>query len=480
MSGKAAAILGFPRSTPRSLTMTVAVTSLAFFIVQLDGAVLNVAIVEIGRSYGSSVTDLPWVINAYTLVYAALLLSAGAISDRVGARPTFIWGFAIFVAASVACALSPTAGTLITARAAQGVGAALLVPSSLALINQVCGDDAATRSRAVGLWAAAAGIAVAVGPIVSGLLVSYLGWRSIFLVNVPIGFFGIWMTLRSVEITPRPVTPRRFDWGGQILVAVALFALIGAIIEAGPRGWSSPVVGLGFLGGAIALAAFAYVESHIAEPILPLSFFRQRTFSSVILIGFVASFCMFGLVFGLAVYFQNVLHYTAVETGLAFVPFALTIAAGNVVAGRAAAFINSRVIILGGLLIAAAGCAYLSRISADTSYLTMLPEQLILRLGIAFVVPAMTAVMLASIAKVRSGVASGALTTVRQAGAAAGVALYGALMAVDAVAGLQTAIMISAIMLAVAAAVAAAGVRADRQSASPAAPGPHVGLFARD
>jgi DHA2 family methylenomycin A resistance protein-like MFS transporter len=254
--------------------MTVAATSLGFAMVRLDGSIVNVALPRMGASFGVDISALQWVVNAYTLALASLLLSAGALSDRIGARRAFVWGFGLFTAGSLVCALAPSAGTLIAARAGQGAGAALLLPCSLALLNHACGDDRAARARSIGFWAAAGGVGVTVGPVLGGLLVSTLGWPSIFLVNLPIGLIGIWLTLGfTKEIDPAP-SGKRLDLAGQILAIVALTALTAGVIEAGPLGWQAPLVVTGLIVAGVAAMGFVVVEARSAAPIIPLSLFR--------------------------------------------------------------------------------------------------------------------------------------------------------------------------------------------------------------
>jgi DHA2 family methylenomycin A resistance protein-like MFS transporter len=188
-------------SDPAALPITILATSLGFVVVQLDGSILNVALPQIGISLGTSVDGLQWTVDAYFLVFAVLLLSAGVLSDRMGARRAFVSGFAVFPVASLACTLAPSPAVLIGARAVQGASAALLVPCSLALLNSACGDDAGVRARAIGIWTAAGAAGSAAGPVLGGLLVGFVGWRSIFLVNLPIGLIGIWLTLRFIDRT---------------------------------------------------------------------------------------------------------------------------------------------------------------------------------------------------------------------------------------------------------------------------------------
>src|ERR1700691_776731 len=258
---------GLYRSLPIT---TVAVTSLGFLLVQMDGSVLNVALSEIGNALRTGINDLQWTVDAYFVAFAVLLLSAGSLSDRWGARRAFVTGFAVFSAASLACGLAPNAPALIAAPAVQGVGAALLVPCSLALLNGACGSDAGIRARAVGLWTAAGGLGIAMGPILGGLLIGLLGWRSIFFVNLPIGAAGIWLAIRFLD-QPAPAQRKHgFDLTGQTLIALAILGVVGAIIEAGPSGWHSPLVLSGLVFAIAAGAGFIVVERKASDPAVPI------------------------------------------------------------------------------------------------------------------------------------------------------------------------------------------------------------------
>lgn len=442
---------------PRRLPMIVAATSLGFGTVRVDGSIVNVALAQIGDSLLTSSAGLQWVVDAYTLALASLLLSGGALGDRIGARRVFACGFALFTAASLGCLLAPSVAVLIMARAAQGVGAALLLPCSLALLNHACGDDEGARAQAIGLWAAAGGVGVTAGPVLGGLLVSTLGWQSIFLINLPIGLIGIWLALTFAEETTP--TQRGFDLAGQTLAIVGLTFLTAALIEAGPLGWQAPLVDGALFVASAAAIGFIVVEARSAAPMLPLSLFRNANFSAATVIGFIVSLTIFGLVFLLGLYFQQVLAYSPAQTGLAFVPFGVMTMIANVAAGWFGARAGARPVLIFGLLTAAAGYVLLRDIDATTSYASMLPGQLIIRLGIALSVPAMTAVMLSSVDRSRSGMASGVLNAFREAGSAVGVALFGTLTIDGAVGGLHTAIVLSAILLGAAAMVAMATVR---------------------
>jgi MFS transporter, DHA2 family, methylenomycin A resistance protein len=263
-------------SSPSSLAkaLALAAMSLGLGVVQLDITIVNTALSSIGISLGGSVAELQWVVTAYTIAFAAFILTAGALGDRLGAKRIFIAGFAIFTLASLACALAPSAMFLIAARAVQGLGAAILVPNSLTLLNHAYADPKA-RGRAVGIWAAGAAAALTAGPFVGGVLIALVGWRLIFLVNLPIGAAGLWLAWRYAEETPR-LAQREIDLPGQIAAITALGTLAGALIEGGALGWSHPLVIMGFAGAAVIGLLFVWREARAPQPMLPLSLFRHR------------------------------------------------------------------------------------------------------------------------------------------------------------------------------------------------------------
>ena len=264
----------------RAAWKIVGVCGIAAFVVQLDGSVLNVALPQIGRSFGVPLAVLQWVVDAYWLLHACLLLSTGAASDRFGPRRVFVCGYGLFAAASVICALAPAPEMLIAGRALQGIGGSILVPSSLSLVNHACGDDHGLRTRAIGLWTASGGVAISAGPVIGGLFVSSLGWRSIFLVNISICLSGMWLALSYAERVARSA-PRGFDWAGQILAIISLVGLVAGIIEGGSRGWNPQVVLLGMAIFVVFGAMFLRVEQRSPFPVLPLGLFRDRVFSCI-------------------------------------------------------------------------------------------------------------------------------------------------------------------------------------------------------
>jgi DHA2 family methylenomycin A resistance protein-like MFS transporter len=442
----------------KTLAVTILATSLGFVLVQLDVSIVNVALAQIGIELRTNVAGLQWVVDSYALLFASLLLFAGALSDRIGARKAFMSGFALFVAASLACGLAPVPEALIVARAIQGVGAAFLVPCSLALLNHACRDDGVLRARAVGLWTAAGSVALAIGPVLGGFLVHALGWRSIFFVNLPLGVIGIWLTWRFVEESA--IHPgSRLDLAGQLLAIATLASLTAAMIETSVLGWFSPLVLLGFAIALICGVAFILVEARAQTPMLPLTFFHNPTFSAATLVGLAINFTLYGVIFILSLYLQQLRHFSPLAFGVAFLPFPLVLLASNLAAGWLGGKIGARSLMVVGLLIAAVGYWLLHGLNVSTSYVAMLPGLLIIPLGIGLAVPAMTTALLSSVPRTRSGIASGVLNTVRQAGGAIGVALFGSLLAQNAIQGIQMAFIISVVGVAAVALVALAGIR---------------------
>jgi DHA2 family methylenomycin A resistance protein-like MFS transporter len=424
-------------------------TSFGFALVQLDVSIVNVALASISQSIGSGVVGLQWIIDSYAIVFASLLLAAGALGDRIGARRTYVAGLALFTAASVGCGFAPGTGPLVAARALQGVAAALVVPCSLALLTHACAGDAAARARAVSLWTAAGSVTLAAGPLLGGVLVNALGWRSIFLVNIPIGAAGVWWTWRTVVETPR--RGGALDLPGQLLALVTLFALTGAIIEAGHSGFTTLVMA-GWAAAMICFGTFVMREARATDPMLPLGFFHDATFSAATFVGLAINLTLYGMIFVLGLYLQQVLQYSPIEAGIAFLPLPVVLGMANVAAGPIGDRFGLRMPMAMGLLIGAVGYCLLARLGPASRYTTLLPGLMMIPLGVGLSVPLMTAALLASVPKERSGVASGVLNTVRQAGGGIGVALFGALMAGHGVGGIRLALLLSAALFICAAA----------------------------
>jgi DHA2 family methylenomycin A resistance protein-like MFS transporter len=448
-----------PHLPARSVAWIIAACSFAFAVIQLDVTIVNVALPRISADFGATVADLQWVIDAYTLGFAALLLSAGVVVDRLGSKRVFAAGFVGFAAASLACGLASSPGFLNATRAIQGIGAALLVPSSLAILNSACAHDSRLRARAIAIWTAAGGVAIAAGPVVGGLLLSGLGWRSIFLVNLPICAFGLVLTLRCVPSTPQDKEQQRsFDLPGQALAIVALTAFIGAIIEARPLGMTHPIVAAGSLLALAAGSAFMAVEARTASPMLPLHFFRLPGFTPAIAFGVLANCTYYGIIFVLSLYLQNALGYSTVQAGLAFLPLTGTFIVSNIASGWMAGRIGSRPPMILGGLIATVGYVMLDRLGGRSTFLDMLPGFILIPAGMGLAVPAMTTAILSSVDRARSGTASAVLNAARQVGGAIGVAAFGALVsgvtAERIISGLNIAAFSSAALLVIATIIA--------------------------
>jgi DHA2 family methylenomycin A resistance protein-like MFS transporter len=453
-----------PVATDRRFVLAILATCLAFLLVQLDVTIVNVALATMGAELNSAISGLQWVVDAYAITFASLLLSAGAFGDRIGSRRVLAVGFAAFIVASAACGFAPDAAMLIAARVAQGAGAALMVPSSLALLNHACGNDQKLRGHAVAWWTAAGSIGLAAGPIAGGLLIHWFGWRSIFFVNVPLGVLGIWLTLSFVAETRIGNQRKGFDVLGQILGIVTLAALTGAVIEAGESGILAPLV-LGCFALSIAGGAgFILAESRGANPMLPLGLFGNRRFSSTILIGLVINFTLYGFLFVLSLYFQHARGYTPEQTGLAFLPLSAAVGFANVFAGWLMTRTGPRPPMMWGLIGGALGFVLLVGIGAQTAYAMLLPSFLLISCGVGMAVPAMTTALLSTVEKTQAGVASGALNTIRQASGAIGVAVFGVIggHAEQSMGGLHATFWIGALLLLSGAAMAAVGTKALR------------------
>jgi DHA2 family methylenomycin A resistance protein-like MFS transporter len=432
----------------------IAAASFGFMVVQLDVTIVNVALPAMARDLGGGTAGLQWVVDAYTLAFAVLLLSAGVLGDLFGARRLYLAGFGLFAAASAGAALAPNAGLLIAARAIQGAAAALMVPNSLVVLNFATGHDDKLRARAVGIWTAASGMSIGIGPVVGGLLLSF-GWRSIFWVNLPICLVGAALTLAFAPVTPLHPEDRRLDLPGQVLAILALTGLVGGVIEARPLGLTHPlVIGAGLLFVAAAIG-FVLVEQRTRAPMLPLHFFRKAGFDAAVGYGVAVNLSYYGVLFVLALYLQGAHGWTPLQAGLAILPLTLTFIVSNLVSGWLIGRFGSRFPMMIGGLIGAVGYGLLITLDARSSFAHMLPIFLLIPFGMGLGVPAMTTAILAGVDHAWSGTASAVLNAARQAAGAMGVAIFGALAANgEAVRGLHASGLVSAALLLTGAALA--------------------------
>lgn len=401
-------------------------TCIGYGMVILDTTVVNIALPAISRDLGASTSALEWVVDGYSVVFAVCLLSAGALGDRRGAKQVFLWGLAIFSAGSLACGLAPSTLVLIVARLVQGLGAAIAVPSSLALL-QVAYPHQADRARAVGMWGAMAGVAAAAGPAVGGIAVDALGWRSVFFINVPLGVVGIVLGRRHLPLAKRHV--HGLDLVGQVTVGVSAAALAIGLIDSGVKGWSSTTV-LACLATFLAGAAlFVVVERRARRPMLPLALFSSSTFSAATGVGFLCNLGFFGELFVMSLYLQQERGLSALAAGFVLAPQMAATMLGSVLSGRVMARRGPRRPMLVGLGIGSAGLLSLALAGLRTPYWLLLPSVTLAGFGIAFTMMPATAAVIETAGEGRGGVASGSLNAARQLGGMVGVALLGSFLA---------------------------------------------------
>ncbi|MFI6928804.1 MFS transporter [Streptomyces sp. NPDC050287] len=425
------------KGSPPALTLTAAL--LGFALICLDASVVNVALPAIGSSLGSGMSGLQWVVDAYTLAFASLMLSTGAFSDRAGASRAYGLGTAVFTLASVACGLAPNLPVLIGARVVQGVAAAVVLPASLALVRQAYADPAG-RARAVALWAAGGSVAVALGPVAGGALTTAWDWRGIFFVNLPIGAVILVLLVRAPRSERRPAP---LDLPGQVMAVLALTALAFAVIEGGTAGWAAGAVAV------VAGAAFLRIEGRQAHPVVPLALFRDRTVTATVAAGAAVSVAFYSMVFVFSLFFQQVQGRSALAAGLMFLPMTGLIAVTNVVAGKLAGRHGPRLPMLLGQGLAVAGLLGLLYVDAGTPTGVVAALLVPMALGCALTVPPLTAAMMDAVPAERAGLAAGMLNAARQVSGGLGIAVFGALVSDGFVEGMRLSLVVSAVLLAV-------------------------------
>jgi EmrB/QacA subfamily drug resistance transporter len=376
----------------------------------LDATVVNVALPDIGRDLHASTSTVQWILNAYTLTLASLILLGGSLGDRYGRRRVFVLGTGVFTVASLLCAVAPNAELLVGARLVQGVGGALLTPGSLAMVES--GFRPADRARAIGAWSGLGGVAGALGPLVGGVLVGAVSWRAVFLINVPLGIFIVVMAGRHVPETRDPEAGGRLDFRGAILAAVGLAGATYALIEAPAQGASVLVV-VTAIGGGLALVAFVLAERRSANPMMPLSMFSSRQFSAANAVTFVVFGAFSGVFFLLVAFLQISLGYSPLAAGAASLPITALMLVGSAPAGALAQRIGPRIPLTVGPLVAALGLVLMSRIDRGDSYLSsVFPAVTVFGLGLTLVVAPVTATVMAAADERHSGIASGINTAV--------------------------------------------------------------------
>lgn len=397
-----------------------------FFLVLLDTTALNVAVASMERDLGSTISGLQWVVNSYTIAFASLVLSAGAAGDRFGAKRLYQLGLALFTTMSLLCGLAPGVFALIGLRMLQGVGAAAMLPASLALLSHAF-PEARARASAIAFWASIVSLGFAAGPALGGVLTYFFGWRSVFFINVPVGVLALAMIRAFVEETPVKHA-RRIDWAGQGIMSLALCTLTFALIEAGRAGWTAPRVVGGFAFAILLAGAFTLVERRSASPVLPRHLFAAPAFSVCVAAGVVLSFGTYGTLFVESIHLQNVRHLSALATGLMIVPFTIAPTLTTRAIDRFDGGMHFRTRLLVGHVAAAVGSVILAISLWSTGYAAVEVGLALLGIALGYVTPAMTTGVLASSPPETSGVASGILNAGRQVGSSLGVALMGTLV----------------------------------------------------
>lgn len=399
---------------------------LGFIIVQLDVSVVNVGLDALRHSFDANLADLEWVINAYALVFAAFLLASGPLSERFGARRVFLSGVITFVLASLGCAASPTLPILIAFRCIQGLGASMLVPTSLTLLRNEF-DDPVERASAIGTWGSSGALALAAGPIVGGYLISTLGWASIFLLNIPIGLAVVWLTVRN-SAANRPGRTR-LDLVAQALIVMSLGLLTFGLTESARYGWQDTLTAGTVVVGVILLVVFLCGQGSAKRPILPPALFRIKEFSGATFATVVSSLAFYGIVFVLSLYFQDVLGMSASETGLGFVPMMLATSAGTFLAGPLAARVSLSRIVPLGMGVSITGFIGLCFATDAWGYARIVWATLPLGFGTSMVVPSLVGAMFAVVPKAQAGTASSVFASARQVGGVVGVSMFGFVIA---------------------------------------------------
>jgi EmrB/QacA subfamily drug resistance transporter len=445
---------------------TLAAVAFGLFMIMLDNTVVNVALPSIQRDLGIGLSELEWIVAGYALTFAALMLTGGKLADLLGRRLIFVVGLVVFTAASLACGLAESGDVLIGARIVQGLGAALMNPATLSIISATFPPH--QRGMAIGIWAGVSALALAIGPLVGGLIAQHIDWSWIFFINVPVGVLAVAASFLFIDESRDTSHEQRLDLPGLLTSAIGLFALTYGLIEANTYGWTSGRILASFAIAAVGLVAFVLLERHQRLPMLDLSLFRNGTFAGANLVTFLVALAMFGVFFFVSLYMQNVLGYSAVEAGAAFLPMTVLIILIAPIAGKATDRIGSRWLMTAGMTLVGVQLLYFSTLEVDSGFWSLAPGLLVGGVGMALTMTPAAAAAVRSVPVDKSGVGSAVLNTFRQVGGSLGIALLGAIMAQEAAGrrspeafmdGFSTALVVSAAIAFAGAVVAAALVR---------------------
>jgi EmrB/QacA subfamily drug resistance transporter len=406
---------------------TLAAVAFGLFMIMLDNTIVNVALPAIERDLHMTISNLEWVVTAYALTFAALLITGGKLGDYYGRKRMFIVGLCVFTLSSLACGLAPNPGFLIAMRAVQGAGSALMNPATLSIITATFAPR--ERGRAIGIWAGVSAMALSIGPLLGGLIVDNLNWNWIFFVNVPVGILGIVVSLLVINESRDMSAEQSIDFPGLITSGLGLLALCYALIEGNNHGWgSAEIVGL-FVAAAVLLGLFVLLEMRQRLPMLDLSLFHNSTFAGANIVAMLVSLGMFGVFFFVSLYVQNILGYSPTKAGASFLPMTLLIIIIAPIAGALSDRIGSRWLMGGGMFLLGIGGLLWQRIGLHSSYWVLLPPMLVGGVGMAMTMSPMTAAAMQSVPTDKAGVGSGVLNSFRQVGGSLGIALMGAILA---------------------------------------------------
>ena len=406
---------------------TLGAVAFGLFMIMLDNTVVFVALTAMQEDLKISTSELQWVVNGYALTFAVLMLTGGKLADMLGRRRIFIAGLAIFTAASLACGLATGASFLIGARIVQGVGAALMNPATLSIITATFPPR--QRGTAIGIWVGVSAMALAIGPLIGGLLTEHINWSWIFFVNVPVGIAGILVARFAIQESRDESEEQRLDLPGLVASGVGLFALTYGLIEANDYGWTSGRIVASFVIAAVALATFVLLEAHQRVPMLDLTFFKNRTFAGANLVMLLVALAMFGVFFFNSLFVGRILGYSPVQTGATFLPMTILIVFVAPLAGRFSDKIGSRWLMGAGLVLLSASLLSFSMLGLDSTFWDILPGLLLGGVGMSLAMTPTTAAAMGSVPVDKAGVGSAVLNSMRQVGGSLGIALMGAIVA---------------------------------------------------
>jgi EmrB/QacA subfamily drug resistance transporter len=407
--------------------VTLVAVSFGLFMIMLDNTVVNVALPTMERDLHVSVSQLEWVVIAYAITFASLLITGGKLADLYGRRRVFVVGLAVFTLSSLACGLAPSAGFLIGARAVQGVGAALMSPATLSII--VATFPPRQRGQAIGIWAGVSALALAIGPLGGGLITQHLNWNWIFFVNVPVGALAILVSQLVIRESRDTSVEQSIDLPGLVTSIGFLFALSYALVEGNRHGWTSPeILGL-FAASVVLLAAFVVLERRQRLAMLDLSLFRIGAFTGANVVAMLVSLSMFGVFFFVSLYIQNILHYSATQAGASFLPMVSLIILVAPVAGRLSDRLGSRWLMGAGMTLVGVSLLLYERVTVHSDFWTLLPAMILGGFGMAMTMSPMTSAAMGAVPVDKAGVGSGVLNSFRQVGGSLGIAVMGAIVA---------------------------------------------------